>query len=319
MQLKDSAAMTEKWTGKTQIGRWTVLDQSIRKTNGELAWLCRCSCGTERYVLERSLRYGGSVSCGCLASERARIAVSHKLDGKVFGDLTVLHIAATRKNYGGVFWTCRCTCGKEVDVPATLLVQGRRTHCGCQAAYYSVDISGRKFRSITALCPTEQRTAKGGVIWRCRCDCGNEFTASYNDLVYSNIQSCGCQKKRHDAVLNTFLTHVGGTSVDMIRSKKTPVNNTSGVRGVYFVRGKWSAKIVFQKKQYHLGSFDSIEEAVTVRKEAETLLFDGAAAHYDRWKQRADEDPVWAAANPIVISVERKAQSGLTVTFLPIM
>jgi hypothetical protein len=110
--------MAEKWNGKTQVGRWTVSDQSITKANGERAWLCRCSCGTERYVLERSLRYGGSVSCGCLANERAKAAVSHKLDGMVFGDLTVLHIASTQKNSGGVRWTCRCTCEKEIDVPA---------------------------------------------------------------------------------------------------------------------------------------------------------------------------------------------------------
>lgn len=309
--------MAEKWNGKTQVGRWTVSDQSITKANGERAWLCRCSCGTERYVLERSLRYGGSVSCGCLANERAKAAVSHKLDGMVFGDLTVLHIASTQKNSGGVRWTCRCTCGKEIDVPATLLVQGHRTHCGCQTAFYSVDIRGRKFRNITALYPTQQRTSKGGVVWHCRCDCGNEFTASYNDLVYSNIRSCGCRKKLHDAALKTFLIHVGETSVDMIRSKKTPTNNTSGVRGVYLIKGKWSAKIVFQKKQYHLGSFDSIEAAATARKEAETLLFDGAAAHYDRWKQYADIDPDWAAANPIRILVEKQTPSGLKATFLP--
>lgn len=311
--------MAEKWTEKTQVGRWSVSDKSIRKANGELAWLCRCSCGTERYVLDRSLKYGGSTSCGCLANERARIALSHKLDGKVFGNLTVLRVAPTQKNYGGVLWSCRCTCGKEVDVPATLLIQGRRTHCGCQAAFYSIDIRGKKFRSITALYPTEQRTSKGGVIWYCRCDCGKEFTASYNDLVYSSLQSCGCQKKLHDAALKTFLTHICGTSVDIIRSKKTPANNTSGIRGVYWMKGKWSAKIVFQKKQYHLGSFDSIDDAVSARKEAESLLFDGAAAHYDRWKQRADADPVWAASNPISISVERKAPSGLAVTFLPVM
>lgn len=311
--------MAEKWTGETQIGRWTVLDQSITKSNGEVARLCRCSCGTERYVLERSLRYGGSASCGCLANERARSAVSHKLDGKVFGDLTVLHIASTQKKYGGVFWTCRCTCGKEVDVPATLLVQGRRTHCGCKPAFYSIDIRGQKFRSITALYPTEQRTSKGGVIWHCRCDCGKEFDASYNNLVYSNIQSCGCQKKLHDVALKTFLTHVSGTSVDMIRSKKTPTNNTSGVRGVYFIKGKWSAKIVFQKKQYHLGNFDSIDDAASARREAEILLFDGAAAHYDRWKKRADEDPAWAASNPIPIQVEKKEDNTISIRFLPVM
>ena len=126
-------------------------------------------------------------------------------------------------------------------------------------------------------------------------------------------------KKLHDAALKTFLTHVSGTSVDMIRSKKTPTNNTSGVRGVYLIKGKWSAKIVFQKKQYHLGSFDSIDDAASARKDAEQLLFYGAAAHYDRWKKRADEDPVWAASNPIHISVERKVPTGLSVTFLPVM
>ena len=105
----------------------------------------------------------------------------------------------------------------------------------------------------------------------------------------------------------------------MIRSKKTPTNNPSGVRGVYLIKGKWSAKIVFQKKQYHLGSFDSIDDAASARKDAERLLFDGAAAHYDRWKQRADEDPAWAATNPISISVERKVTTGLAVTFLPVM
>ena len=76
---------------------------------------------------------------------------------------------------------------------------------------------------------------------------------------------------------------------------------------------------VFQKKQYHLGSFDSMYDAASARKDAERLLFDGAADHYDRWKKRADEDPVWAASNPIHISVERKVPTGLSVTFLPVM
>ena len=132
-------------------------------------------------------------------------------------------------------------------------------------------------------------------------------------------RAADAKKKLHDAAIKTFLTHVSGTSVDMIRSKKTPTNNTSGVRGVYFIKGKWSAKIVFQKKQYHLGNFDSIDDAASARREAEILLFDGAAAHYDRWKKRADEDPAWAASNPISIQVEKKEDNTISIRFLPVM
>lgn len=79
------------------------------------------------------------------------------------------------------------------------------------------------------------------------------------------------------------------------------------------------AKIVFQKKAYYLGVYDNIEKAAEARKEAEELLFDGATAHYERWKIKADDDPEWAANNPVEIIVSKKSASELNVTFLPFM
>lgn len=66
---------------------------------------------------------------------------------------------------------------------------------------------------------------------------------------------------------------MGGTSLDIIQSQKLPRDNTTGYKGVYLVRGKYLAKIVFQKKQYFLGTYDNIEDAASARKEAEDLLF----------------------------------------------
>lgn len=43
-----------------KMGRWTVLCSLVESTPSKRKWLCRCDCGTERYVLERSLLYGGS-------------------------------------------------------------------------------------------------------------------------------------------------------------------------------------------------------------------------------------------------------------------
>lgn len=179
-----------------------------------------------------------------------------------------------------------------------------------------MDISGKKFHMITALYPTERRDRRGYVIWHCRCDCGNEIDVSYNNLVYCNKKSCGCQKKRHDQSLQKFLTHVDHTCINGIRSRKLPSDNTTGYKGVYRVRDKYLAKIVFQKKQYFLGTYDKVEDAVMARKQAEHVLFDEVTAYYDKWKKRAEKNSEWAQQNPVHIIVSKDA-AGLHVTFHP--
>lgn len=301
-----------------RFGRWIVLGQCIPHGKRERKWLCRCECGTERYVLERSLLYGGSKSCGCLTRERSREAVAHDLSGKTFGEFTVLEIAENSERKGNVYWRCRCSCGKEIEVAATLLVTGRKTSCGCKTEhhYASADISEKKFNRLTALYPTKNRDRHGSVIWHCRCDCGNEVDVSYNSLVYCNIKSCGCQKKENDKILYQNFARVDGTSLDSFRNNKIPVSNTTGARGVYFIRNKYVAKIVFQKKQYYLGSFASFEEAAEARKAAEDVICGDAVAFYDRWKAKAQSDPQWAKENPIRFQVIRTEQ-GLQIKMYP--
>ena len=304
--------------GKT-FGRWTVIGDYVKTSKGERKWLCRCTCGTERYVMERSLKNGGSVSCGCVRKENAAKAVSHDLTGKVFGDLTVLGVAQHQRKNGGVWWTCTCACGREYDVPGTLLVTGRRTHCNDNAHknYFKKDITGQKFNLLTAMYPLEERGKRKSVMWHCRCECGNEVDVPYNQLVHCNMVSCGCKKAEHDKNLGAYLTHAGGTSIDLLKSKKVPANSTTGVRGVYLIKGKYVAKIVFQGKAYFLGSFYDFDDAVQARKEAEETLFDGVTEYYDRWKMAADRNVEWAAENPFQVFVEKSAIGGLQVSFLP--
>ena len=179
------------------------------------------------------------------------------------------------------------------------------------------DIRGQRFGRLTAIAPTEKRDAKGFVVWNCKCDCGRELDVSYNALLYTNMKSCGCQKRKHEESLHGFLEHVDGTSINMLKSKKVPTNNTTGVKGVYLFRGKYVAKIVFQKKQYVLGSFGTLEEAASVRQEAETHLNDTVVTHYGRWKDRAAADPTWAEANPVKFIVKKSCDGGLDISCLP--
>lgn len=185
-----------------------------------------------------------------------------------------------------------------------------------QKNYAYSDITGQTFGRLTALYPTQKRSTGGYVVWHCRCACSKELDLSYNDLLYTNQRSCGCQKKEHDQILRTYLTHVDGTSVDMLRSKKLPSDNTTGYKGVYHIRGKYVAKIVFRKKQYFLGSYDKIEDAAAARKEAEEILFDGVTEHYQKWKKCADLDPKWGQLHPISVTVSLENRR-LHVSFLP--
>ena len=187
-------------TGGMTFGRWTAL-QTV-PGEGESRWLCRCACGTEREVLERSLLYGTSRSCGCMRREATSERLGHDLTGRTFGELTVLGKAEKQYGTGGIRWTCLCSCGKRYDVRGARLENGTRTHCSekCHELHYAYkDITGQRFFDLTAVRPTEKRDIRGSIIWVCRCDCGNVKELSYNRLVYGKVKSCGCLRARKRA------------------------------------------------------------------------------------------------------------------------
>lgn len=51
------------------FGRWRVIRAARYDFNSRQMWWCRCECGTEREVAEKSLWSGRSVSCGCYSAE----------------------------------------------------------------------------------------------------------------------------------------------------------------------------------------------------------------------------------------------------------
>lgn len=64
-----------------QFCRWSVMNAAEPNYHTDKfgvvrvkrKWKCQCSCGTERVVLEHSLRNGSSVSCGCFNKEMSSI------------------------------------------------------------------------------------------------------------------------------------------------------------------------------------------------------------------------------------------------------
>lgn len=54
------------------------------------------------------------------------------------------------------------------------------------------DLTGERFGMLTAVSPTDQRK-NGYMVWRCRCDCGNEILVDYRKLRRGTAVDCGCQ------------------------------------------------------------------------------------------------------------------------------
>lgn len=85
------------------------------------------------------------------------------------------------------------------------------------------------------------------------------------------------------------------------------------------IRGKFRAEINFQQKTYYLGTYTSLERASSVRKQAEQLLHKDFLQFYEKWKQKADSDPIWKEENPISISVQQKKYGDFKILMLPIL
>ncbi len=57
----------------TRCGRWTVTEESERRSqDGARGYVCRCDCGTVRWVRSSNLATGKSRGCGCQAGAKMR-------------------------------------------------------------------------------------------------------------------------------------------------------------------------------------------------------------------------------------------------------
>lgn len=251
-------------------GMVVALKPTEEKRRGATLWLCRCDCGKEFFTEGYKISGGVIKSCGCLRGRHRMKDIT----GQRFGRLTALR--RLNKKIGTSYaWLCRCDCGRLTEVSANALLKGGTKSCGCKKTdalrRQTVNITGLHFGRLTALEPTDERSG-GSVVWKCRCDCGKETMVSYNSLVSGNTKSCGCLSKEHESP-GTYMHYIDGTCIEMLERKGLRSDNTSGYTGVVAYRGRWRAQITFKGKNYNLGTYDRIEDAASVRKEAEGQIF----------------------------------------------
>ena len=177
----------------TVFSRLTVSKQGPRGLSNGIRWNCVCSCGKETLVSTRDLKSGHTKSCGCAQHEYAS-SRNTKLEGLVFGRLTVIHRLPSR-GQNGALWLCRCECGKKVEARTGSLNFGAVVSCGCirrdirrQAG---PDYTGLTFGRLQVEQKGDYNKA-GKSQWVCKCNCGNTVLVKSQALKLGTTQSCGC-------------------------------------------------------------------------------------------------------------------------------
>ena len=225
--------------------------------------------------------------------------------GQTFGFLTA--IEPTEKRYRkDVIWSCQCSCGNMVEVAATRLITGNTLSCGCIAKQHldraNKNIEGTSIRQSLEEKVESARAESGytGVVkkhgkWQAYIRYkGKYYSLGCYTLLQDAVRARAEAKKRvqddaaalleiyeelhkDDPALpnKTTMERQPVAPPPRERSSKTGAvrgDNTSGHAGVHLKRDKWQARITHKKVTYTLGSFESIEDAVRIRKTAEEKL-----------------------------------------------
>lgn len=152
------------------------------------------------------------------------------LSGREFGRWAVLKPSSTKKHY----YVCKCSCSSKTikDVSKYELIRGRANSCGCSAREKTskrskLDLTNVKFGRLQAV-KSVGKDARGNIMWRCRCACGNTKNVAAVVLRRGVTRSCGCLRsdvRVKDMVGQKFgaLTALHPVDRKETKTSKTPV------------------------------------------------------------------------------------------------
>lgn len=204
--------------------------------------------------------------------------------GDKFGKWTVVEKSNKTDPSNNKYLICRCECGTIRAIRKYKLINGDTKSCGCSR---TKDMTGQKVGMLTFIEPTG-KDEHNRVIWKCKCDCGNICFRIISKA--KSVGTCGMHvqetSKKILAINNKKRKLIEGTCVDSLNQHLSK-NNTSGVKGVHWdkAKQKWTAQIMFKKKNFFLGRYDKKEDAIAARKEAEKELFEPIIKKYSEDKK----------------------------------
>lgn len=117
---------------------------------------------------------------------------NNSLIGKKVNKVTILKIDNSKPHGKGVEirFLCKCDCGNIFSSGKSGLVHEYVYSCGCEKRL-QYDLLGEKFGKLSVI-ENIGLSKHREMLWKCKCDCGNETIVNSYSLRKGSTKSCGC-------------------------------------------------------------------------------------------------------------------------------
>lgn len=187
-----------------KFGKLTIIDFTTVERNRQKC-VCKCECGNTTLVYLKDLENGLRKSCGCLktnALEKYKYLIGQKIN-----NWTVLELKHTGKICKA---TCKCECGTIKDINVYNLINNTSKDCGCGrkkmlSESLTKDLIGQRFGKLVVIEKLNKSNKFNRVLYKCKCDCGNEIIVPSSSLTTGHTNSCGCLLSYYNMYIDVLL------------------------------------------------------------------------------------------------------------------
>lgn len=224
--------MKQKNMSGLNFGRLMVIDEAPRSKNNDIMWNCICECGNSIVASGKLLRNGHIQSCGCLWREKFVMCGTKPFNQyKKIEDYIVI--------YGDSIDEVAFIDEEDLDI-----VQQYHWYKDKSKGYWTTNIIQEDGRKTTLTLHRLVTNANSNEIV-------DHINRDKNNNRKSNLRKCTSQQNSYNHSLK--------------------INNKTGYSGVALSRNRkrWTANIRINGKRKFLGTFDTKEEAIQARLQAE--------------------------------------------------
>lgn len=196
-----------------KINKFTILDIIIYENKQHTYALAKCDCGIIKEVRLSYLMNNKVVDCGCGHQSRLNEKIINKYNHLINTEIngwTILDIIPPNEKHNYTCAMCKCQCGTIKEVKLSYITNGRSKDCGCGRKEslkeaFTKNLVGQRFGKLTVVEMLEERNKNGRIVYRCKCDCGNEVDVLGNSLTTYHTLSCGCLVSYWNTYIQQFL------------------------------------------------------------------------------------------------------------------
>ena len=258
----------------------------IERKNKSNYYLVECDCGKEVVLPSRAFKYGKYKTCGCKMN-----AKTNKIDltGQRFGRLVVLREAG--RQHGEILWECQCGCGNICYVTGYNLRSGHTKSCGCYCSDRTIEENRKPIKFDIENYPWgvgwTSNTGEIFIFDKEDYEKIKDYCWSIDAYGYVVTRINGKTTKLHRIIMQVanpdiFVDHIRHDKRDnrkerlrLVTNQQNTKNripkNKSGVSGVNYDESRkvWVANITHNYQNIYLGSFQTEEEAIHARRQAD--------------------------------------------------